>query len=192
MEKELIVSDNLSEMLYGFINKTTSSQSEFYTKYHKYILNICLEYVKNNQEAEDITHDIFIKLMNNMHKFEFKSEKELYGWIKMVSKNVVIDSIRKNKNKTCDVNSNSLNEIVDDSDLIDINLDNNNLYDDINSAINKLSPQYKRVFELYYLSKYSHEEISKELGININTSKSNLCKARRNMSIILNKYNNWF
>lgn len=192
MEKELIVSDNLSEMLYGFINKTTSSQSEFYTKYHKYILNICLEYVKNNQEAEDITHDIFIKLMNNMHKFEFKSEKEFYGWIKMVSKNVVIDSIRKNKNKTCDINSNSLNEIVDDSDLIDINLDNNNLYDDINSAINKLSPQYKRVFELYYLSKYSHEEISKELGININTSKSNLCKARRNMSIILNKYNNWF
>lgn len=192
MEKELIVSDNLSEMLYGFINKTTSSQSKFYTKYHKYILNICLEYVKNNQEAEDITHDIFIKLMNNMHKFEFKSEKEFYGWIKMVSKNVVIDSIRKNKNKTCDINSNSLNEIVDDSDLIDINLDNNNLYDDINSAINKLSPQYKRVFELYYLSKYSHEEISKELGININTSKSNLCKARRNMSIILNKYNNWF
>jgi DNA-directed RNA polymerase specialized sigma24 family protein len=48
------------------------------------------------------------------------------------------------------------------------------------------------IFELYYLDNYTHEEISKELNLNIGTSKSNLFKAKKKMSKLLEKYNNRF
>jgi RNA polymerase sigma-70 factor (ECF subfamily) len=63
---------------------------------------------------------------------------------------------------------------------------------DIKSAISKLSPKYKKVFELYHIQNYSHDEIADELGINVGTSKSNLFKAKLKLSEMLKHYNNNF
>ena len=54
------------------------------------------------------------------------------------------------------------------------------------SAIQKLSPQYNIVFNLYVVDGYTHQEISDELQISIGTSKSNLSKAKANLRKELN------
>ena len=46
------------------------------------------------------------------------------------------------------------------------------------ALIQTLSPKYRLVFNLYAIEGYSHQEISKELGISVGTSKSNLSRAR--------------
>ena len=57
--------------------------------------------------------------------------------------------------------------------------------------VQKLSPVYRTVFNLYVLDDYSHSEISEELGISIGTSKSNLSKAKKNLKyMILQKIEN--
>jgi RNA polymerase sigma-70 factor (ECF subfamily) len=66
------------------------------------------------------------------------------------------------------------------------NVDKKNM-DDILLVINKLSKKYKKVFELYHLSNYTHDEISEELNISVGTSKSNLFKAKQNLVKYLNK-----
>ncbi|MCE2682431.1 MAG: sigma-70 family RNA polymerase sigma factor [Cryomorphaceae bacterium] len=54
-------------------------------------------------------------------------------------------------------------------------------------AIQKLSPAYRTVFNLYVLEEYSHKEIAEMLGISEGTSKSNLAKAKMNLQKILNQ-----
>ena len=58
--------------------------------------------------------------------------------------------------------------------------------DMIEDVIDRLSPAYRRVFELFYFQHMSHEEIAKKLGISVGTSKSNLAKAKMNVKKFLN------
>jgi RNA polymerase sigma-70 factor (ECF subfamily) len=56
-------------------------------------------------------------------------------------------------------------------------------------AIEKLSPAYRTVFNLYVLENYTHKEIGELLGISEGTSKSNLSKAKVNLQYFLkNKF----
>ena len=58
-------------------------------------------------------------------------------------------------------------------------------------AIQKLSPAYKAVFNLYVIEGYSHQEIADELEISVGTSKSNLAKARGKLKHELKKHLNY-
>ena len=58
---------------------------------------------------------------------------------------------------------------------------------DIINVLKKLSPGYKKVFELYYVEKKSHKEISNILNITESTSKSQLCKAKKYIKKMLLK-----
>jgi RNA polymerase sigma-70 factor (ECF subfamily) len=62
-------------------------------------------------------------------------------------------------------------------------------HEEIIRAIQKLTPGYRTVFNLFVIDGLSHEEISNKLGISVGTSKSNLSKARRQLQNILFKTN---
>ena len=49
----------------------------------------------------------------------------------------------------------------------------------------KLTPGYRIIFNLFIVENFSHEEISKSLGISIGTSKSNLARGRKQLQQIL-------
>ncbi|MBL7810507.1 MAG: sigma-70 family RNA polymerase sigma factor, partial [Saprospiraceae bacterium] len=57
--------------------------------------------------------------------------------------------------------------------------------DDLRKAVQKLSPAYRTVLNLYAIEGYEHHEIAEILGISIGTSKSNLFKARANLKTLL-------
>lgn len=50
--------------------------------------------------------------------------------------------------------------------------------DDLIRMIQELPVGYRTVFNLYAIEGYSHAEIAEQLGINVNTSKSQLSRAR--------------
>ena len=58
----------------------------------------------------------------------------------------------------------------------------------IEAVMHKLSPMYRKVFELYYFQGKSHEEIGKKLGITAGTSKSNLFKARKKVRDLVGEF----
>ena len=62
-------------------------------------------------------------------------------------------------------------------------------YDEIIRFIQDLSPAYRTVLNLFVVEGFSHEEVSKQLGISVGTSKSNLAKARKQLQKILFRQN---
>ena len=57
----------------------------------------------------------------------------------------------------------------------------------LTKMIQKLPPGYRAVFNMYVIEGYSHKEIADKLGININTSKSQLSKAKATLRQMLEK-----
>ena len=58
---------------------------------------------------------------------------------------------------------------------------------DVINAMQKLTPAYRTVFNLYVFEEHTHQEIANLLGINVGTSKSNLAKAKHNLKKLLTK-----
>ena len=62
-------------------------------------------------------------------------------------------------------------------------------YKEIMAILQKLSPVYRTVFNLYVIDGFKHEEIAEQLKISVGTSKSNLSKARANIQKMLKESN---
>ena len=193
MEIEPLINNDkeLNELLIGCKNNESKYQTMFYSKYYFIIYNSCKKCVKVSSEAEDITHDVFIKLMGKLDKFNGKSPGQFVNWLKMVSKNSAIDILRAKKT-FINIDDVAIDFEFDTIDLDVIDYVEDEVETNIKNAISKLPPKTKKVFELYYLDNYSHQEIANELNINEGTSKSNLFKAKMKLAKMLKQYNNNF
>jgi RNA polymerase sigma-70 factor (ECF subfamily) len=183
--------EELNELLIGCKNNDLKHQAKLYSSYYFIVYNTCKKYVKVSCDAEDITQEVFIKLMKKLDTFNGKSPGQFVNWLKMVSKNSTVDVLRRKKIFT-NIDDISLDMEFDSIDLNIIDDTDSKVKTDIKNSISKLSPQFKRVFELYYLDNYSHQEIANELNINVGTSKSNLFKAKIKLAEMLKQYNNNF
>ena len=161
------------------------SQRKVYELYYSKMMAICLRYAKNEDEAKDILQDGFIKVFEKIDKYGFEGSFE--GWLRRIIVNTAIDTYRKNKREY------SLNEamVKDENTTVDFE-ETTSRYEslsvkDVVNSMQKLSPAYRTVFNLYVMEGMTHKEIADELNISEGTSKSNLAKAKLNIRKILNK-----
>ncbi len=149
-----------------------------------------MRYADNREEAKDILHDGFIKVFANLKEFEFKGSLE--GWVKRIVTNTAIDTIRKKKNffVELDENRNYDTMIEDYQSNADFEQFTKIKVDTIMQLIQKLSPMYRTVFNLFVFEEMTHKEIAEQLNINIGTSKSNFAKARKNLIKLFEEHTN--
>ena len=142
-------------------------------KYSNMVLQIAFQNVFNNSDAEDITQEVFIKLMNNLQKLE--NEEHAKAWLIRVTINLSKDYNKSfwRKNTT---------EIDENIKYFDTNDDFQ-----IMNEISKLKPVYRNIIYLYYYQGYKINEISAILDMKENTVSTNLARARKSLKDILEK-----
>ena len=149
----------------------SDAQKALYEHFSKKMFGVCLQYSKDYTEAEDVLQDGFVKVFTKISQFNFNGSFE--GWMRRIMVNCALERYRK------------LNLLYSVSDIQDY--DYKLAYEDIMGEISskellgliqKLSPQYKMVFNLYAIEGFSHKEIGEKLNISVGTSKSNLSRAR--------------
>lgn len=166
---------------------TENGDSKFNDLYNqlwdKMMSNVCRKYTKDEAKAEDFCQNGFIKAYQNISKYDGKGSIE--GWIARVIRNNILDELRKNKisftNGNSDFNLDNVEDNVEEPNEEKYNIN------DIKKVLSNVSKAYKKVFELYYFENLKHKEIAEELGISINTSKTNLMKAKKKIKELLNK-----
>ena len=83
------------ELLHKYIaNKDDKAFSELYKKYYHLVYLVCMKYLKDNAQAQDMTTDIFIKVMKEVFRFEIKNFK---SWLMQVSRNACLMYLRDRK-----------------------------------------------------------------------------------------------
>jgi RNA polymerase sigma-70 factor (ECF subfamily) len=161
------------------------AQFVFYKRFYGKMMAVCQRYARDDDEAKDIFHEAMMKVYKNLEKYQFNGSLE--GWIRRIMVNTAIDWYRKNKNTFGFTDDEQ--QIEDTNIAIDDMVNSDFNVQDIMKAIQKLSPAYKAVFNLYVVEGYSHKEIADMLNINIGTSKSNLAKAKHKLQKLLaNQY----
>ncbi len=161
-------------------------QKRLFEKYYGKMMGVCLRYARDEDEAQDMVQNGFIKVFAKLEVYKYTGSFE--GWVRRIMVNTAIDLIRKNKNNTYSLEEeNSIHASVEEDGMIleeetnDLNLKARKAIE----AIGQLSAGYKMVFNLYVLEGYTHKEISEYLGISEGTSKSNLAKAKQKLRALL-------
>lgn len=175
----------LEDIIHGCIDANRGSQKEFYQLFYGFSMSICMRYCQEDYEAMEVVNDGFLKIFKKIHAFTPRYnnyEASLKGWIKVIMINTSIDHFRK-------VSKNYFILPIQD-DHFELARAEESVIDKMTHAeilriVQKLSPAYKAVFNLFVIDGFTHEEIAEQLKISPGTSKSNLSKAKANIQKML-------
>ena len=160
-----------------------SAQNRLYELYVSKMFAVCFRYARNREEAEDILHEGFMKVFENIDKF--RKEGSLEGWIRKIMYNTAIYKFRQRKpvENTLSIDSNQVNLTFHSSNDTLSQIGTKELI----QLIQNLPPRYQMVFNLYVFEGLKHREIAEKLGVTEGTSKSNLSDARAILQKEINK-----
>ena len=156
-------------------------QEELYRRFSPRMYAVCLRYAGNPEEAEDILQEGFIKIFKKLGSF--RSEGSFEGWIRRIFVNTAIEHFRR-KRYLQPVTEKEENTVEGSYLSVLDNLAER----DIMELIQKLSPGYRTVFNMYVVEGYTHKEIGDMLGISEGTSKSQLSRAKVILQQMVKKY----
>ena len=169
----LTINKSITEdkLIDGCVKGKSWAQKGLYEKFSPLMLSVCMRYLKDRDDAEDVLVQGFMKVFQNVAKF--RREGSFEGWIRRIMVNESLGFIRKNRSMYLET---EIEKAENDPDYSF--LDNQLEADDLMKMIHQLPVGYRTVFNLYAIEGYSHAEIAEQLGINVNTSKSQLSRAR--------------
>ena len=153
------------------------AQRYIYDRYAPRMFAVCCRYLSADMEAEDALVTAFTKVFKHIGQYRFEGSFE--GWIRRIVVNEALSMIRKNKSVThlqIEIHPDEQDLTFPDSQLE---------ADELIELIAALPTGYRTVFNLYAIEGYAHQEIAEQLGINENTSKSQLSRARKMLRDLL-------
>lgn len=165
-----------AEIIKGCQDNDRIAQKELFRQYHPDLLGVCVRYCKNKEEAKDIFQDGMIKIYENIK--QFRGDSSLFSWMRKIIINTSISHYHNNL---------KFSRIVSIDDIPEIEIVNNvSPYDnftkeELMSALQNLPEEFRIVFNLFAIEGFKHNEISKMLGISLNTSKTRYFRAKKKL-----------
>lgn len=151
--------------------------SAFNYLYHHYAANlfgVIFKIVKQQETAEDVLQELFLKIKSNIHAYNEKKGR-LFTWMLNMARNAAIDEVRRASSKgrlLCDELEYSLG-ILDREKSTILNPDTIGL----KKLLNQLKENETMLIDLVYYQGYTHQEIAESLNIPIGTVKTRIRNA---------------
>ena len=171
----------LEKIVVGCKKNKAWAQADLFAMFSDKMFGTCLYYSDNKADAEDLLHDGFLKVFENIEKY--KSDN-LEAWMRRVFINLALMRYRKRKYETF---VEEVEPVLNPAEAFETN--NQMQAEELMAMITQLPSQYKIVFNLYAIEGYKHKEIADMLEISESTSKSNLSRARQILQKQLINYN---
>ncbi|MEM1322310.1 MAG: RNA polymerase sigma factor [Bacteroidota bacterium] len=170
-----------AHIVQGCLSGDQRSQRALYERYKVQMFRLCLRYAHNRMEAEDMLQEGFVKVYTDLH--QFKQTGPLGGWIRRVMVNTALQFIRKRKKlfPMLDIELAEAQYALEEERGATLNPHL------LTKMIQRLPAGYRAVFNMHVLEGYTHREIAEYMGIEPNTSKSQLSKAKAMLRKLLSK-----
>lgn len=168
MEQELI-----SRALAGDIN----AFEEIYRVHRGMVYSVARRIVANDGDAEEVTQDVFMSMHQNLK--HFRGGSALKTWAYRITVNRALNAVKRSRR----IGSREMlfDHDVNPDDLpnnIEQGLEQREASDTASELLNSLDPDKRACLTLRAVEGLSYEEISAALGININTVRTRLKRAR--------------
>jgi RNA polymerase sigma-70 factor (ECF subfamily) len=148
--------------------------------------------VKDRYIAEDLTQDVFIKVVKTVKAGKYNEEGKFLPWVLRISHNIAIDHFRKAKrNPTIrlDDGNDVLNTLRFSEDPIDTSNVRSENHKKIRALIKTLPQAQKEVLIMRHFADMSFKEIADMTGVSINTALGRMRYALINLRKKLKQHN---
>jgi RNA polymerase sigma-70 factor (ECF subfamily) len=152
-------------------------------RYTMLLFGVCMKYLKNEEEAKDAVQQVFLKVINELQKYEvtwFKS------WIYMVAKNHCLMKLRDKGKYTYEINEQVLAAPHDSNDLKEVEEKDKTL-DKMAEALKGLNKEQQLCVTLFYLEKKSYQQVADQTGYSLMQVKSHIQNGKRNLKLQLER-----
>lgn len=138
-----------------------------YSKYYEQIFRYIYQRMDDQELAFDITSQVFIKAMKNLHKYEYRGVP-FSSWLYRIAKSELYQAYRDRKaRKTINVESMHLFEMIEEFEENDNSLNKKKLF----QCLSLLKDADLQMIEMRYFEKRSYKEIGEILEISENNAK---------------------
>jgi len=139
----------------------TEAFGQLYDAYMERIYRFVYFRVEDQQTAEDITSQVFLKAWSNLDRFQF-SRTPYLAWLYTIAHNAVIDHYRTRKVTT------ALDDVQlsqpDHSELVENEIDLTVEMRSVKTALQSLTDDQQKVLTLKFIEGMSNNEIAHHLG----------------------------
>jgi len=158
--------------------------TELVNRYAQRVFRVARHITKNDQDAEDVLQDTFLKAYSRLGQFE--GNAKFYTWIVRVAVNEALMRIRRGKNRVTVSLDQELEtsdgaiqrELPAETESPEESLSRTELRESLTQAIDSLSETYRPVFVLRDVEGLSTEETAEMLNLSLPAVKSRLLRAR--------------
>ncbi len=181
---------NESELVALLKIKDRQAFKEMVETWQNMVYNTSLGFLQNEEDAEDISQEVFIKVHQSI--YSFKGQSKLSTWIYRITVSKCLDHLRKKKRKKRfafmqGLYSNGNDLAIEPPDFVHpgIKTENKEISVALFKAIDKLPPNQKTAFVLNKIEELSYREISGIMDSSESAVDSLLQRAKKNLQILL-------
>jgi RNA polymerase sigma factor (sigma-70 family) len=180
------LSDN--EIISRVLQGEQNAYAELVNRYQAYVFTLTLRMIKSREDAEEVAQDVFIKAYRYLA--DFRGESKFSTWLYTITNTTCITFLRKKKLNIHSLDNEKVFEAAENHDSgFNANLvEQKSKVNMVNQAIALLSPDDAEVITLFYKAEQNLDEISKILGLESNTVKVRLHRARTRLKEKMEKY----
>ena len=158
---------------------------ELLSRYQGKIFNYILFIVRNQELAEDIFQETFVKAIVTMQQGRYTADGKFGAWITRIAHNLVIDSFRQERSENTISNDETEVDLLNDADLCDDNVEMQMINDqtliDVRRLVDALPDNQREVVYMRYYQDLSFKEIAEIVGVSINPALGRMRYALLNM-----------
>lgn len=171
------------ELVQAIRAKQKIGSEALYDMYSASLYGVIVRIVQNNDLAEDLLQDTFVKIWNSFDSYD-ETKGRLFTWMVNLARNLSVDKLRSKDFKNSSKSQNIENSVgyIDEQQNSALNLD----VLDVREMVDNLKPDAKAVLNLIYFKGFTHVEAAEELGIPLGTVKTRVRLAIINLRKLFN------
>ncbi|MEP7254967.1 MAG: sigma-70 family RNA polymerase sigma factor [Ferruginibacter sp.] len=152
-------------------------------RYTMLLLGVSMKYLKNEEEAKDAVQQVFLKAINELHKYKVEYFK---SWIYMIAKNHCLMKLRDKGRFSVEINERSLTTAAEPEEK-NTYIEKDQTLDKLAGALQQLNKEQQLCVTLFYLDKKSYQEITEQTSYSLMQVKSHIQNGKRNLKIIMER-----
>jgi RNA polymerase sigma-70 factor (ECF subfamily) len=149
-------------------------------RYTLLLLGVCMKYLKNEEEAKDSVQQVFLKVIQELHKYKVEYFK---SWLYMVAKNHCLMKLRDRQGKIPAELTERITATPEEETDRQALLQNDHTLDLMEAGLKELNREQQQCVTLFYLEKKSYQEITEQTGFSMLQVKSYIQNGKRNLKI---------
>jgi RNA polymerase sigma-70 factor (ECF subfamily) len=169
-----------AELIHRILKGEQALYARLVERYQGYVFTLVLRQTGNREDAEEVAQDVFVKAYRSLA--DFRGDARFSTWLYTIVRTSCATFLRKRR------------PVIKPLDTIDLPQDGEaeaetrSRYGALNRAIGRLGPEDAQVLSLFYQAEQTLEEIGRIMGLETNTVKVRLHRARHRLREVIDKH----